>query len=255
MDTLANFGQTAKSLSRNPLGIIALFIVLIYGFAALVVGGSTQLLEAERFPLIWFMVTFPLIVLLTFGWLVSRHYEKLYAPADFNSDDAFLKALNAKDQRRPGLKDLDVTIESKIRAALNAERFESISGSKVSLQRDLDKVADTLTSEIRDSEFITIDAREFTKSDDQVFELPVSAFRSFGELTNEIYFAIEKHVKPFQYGHSWVIEDCKTGKTLKNARMIAGMGAGMPVGDQRGLAEVGIEPGMVFKITRPSRMY
>jgi hypothetical protein len=30
---LLNFRETARSLARNPLGIIALFIVLIYGIA------------------------------------------------------------------------------------------------------------------------------------------------------------------------------------------------------------------------------
>ncbi|HZZ68851.1 MAG TPA: hypothetical protein VFE18_11830, partial [Phenylobacterium sp.] len=30
-----NFGETAKGLARNPLGIIALFIVLVYAMAAL----------------------------------------------------------------------------------------------------------------------------------------------------------------------------------------------------------------------------
>ena len=29
-DQLRNFGETAKGLARNPLGIIALFIVLVY---------------------------------------------------------------------------------------------------------------------------------------------------------------------------------------------------------------------------------
>lgn len=31
-----SFGENAKGLSKNPLGIIALFIVLVYGFASLV---------------------------------------------------------------------------------------------------------------------------------------------------------------------------------------------------------------------------
>lgn len=34
-DQTKKFGETAKSLARNPLGIIALFIVMVYGFAAL----------------------------------------------------------------------------------------------------------------------------------------------------------------------------------------------------------------------------
>lgn len=39
-DQITNFGNVAQKLARNPLGIIALFIVLVYGFAALVTGFS-----------------------------------------------------------------------------------------------------------------------------------------------------------------------------------------------------------------------
>ena len=80
MDTISAFGKTAKGLAKNPLGIIALFIVLIYGFASLVVAFSDKLVAGERVPLIWFLVVFPCLVLAVFGWLVSRHHTKLYAP-------------------------------------------------------------------------------------------------------------------------------------------------------------------------------
>jgi len=58
---LKTFGDTAKGLAKNPLGIIALFIVLVYGFAALVTAFSASLSESERLPLIWFLVLFPVL--------------------------------------------------------------------------------------------------------------------------------------------------------------------------------------------------
>ena len=54
MNSLKSFGDTAKGLARNPIGIIALFIVLIYGFASLVVGFSGNLTTTERLPIVWF---------------------------------------------------------------------------------------------------------------------------------------------------------------------------------------------------------
>src|SRR5882672_11180078 len=96
MTEMSTFGSTAKGLARNPLGIIALFIVLIYGFAALTLGINTSLQSQERLPLVWFLVLFPVVVLFTFGWLVSRHHEKLYAPADYKSDEGFLHGLQAR---------------------------------------------------------------------------------------------------------------------------------------------------------------
>lgn len=91
----SSFGQTAKSLSRSPLGIIALFIVLIYGIAALVFGISTNQLEStQKWPLIWFLVLFPPVVLLAFVWLVANHSLKLYAPSDFRDDESFVRLNN-----------------------------------------------------------------------------------------------------------------------------------------------------------------
>jgi len=50
---LSKFGRIAKDLSKNPLSIIALFIVLIYAFATLFLGFAGKMLEQqERLPLI-----------------------------------------------------------------------------------------------------------------------------------------------------------------------------------------------------------
>lgn len=88
---LASFGDTAKSLARNPLGIIALFIVMVYGFAALVTAFASSLSAAERMPLIWFLVLFPVLVLVVFAWLVSRHGGKLYGPADYRDEENYIR--------------------------------------------------------------------------------------------------------------------------------------------------------------------
>ena len=68
-DQIQDFGSIAKGLARNPLGIIALFIVLVYGFAALVTTFNSSFTPAERLPLIYFLVIFPVLVLGVFTWL------------------------------------------------------------------------------------------------------------------------------------------------------------------------------------------
>ncbi len=90
-DSIDSFGQTAKGLARNPLGIIALFIVLVYALAALVTAFGNSLAVNERLPLIWFLVLFPVLVLMVFSWLVSRHSGKLFAPSDFKNEDNYVK--------------------------------------------------------------------------------------------------------------------------------------------------------------------
>lgn len=87
-----------ENFIRNPLGIIALFLSVIYGIAGYVISNGFSYLHGcfERLPLIYFIVFFPLIVLVAFIYLVVKHNEKLYAPKDFDNQDGFLKA-NGKD--------------------------------------------------------------------------------------------------------------------------------------------------------------
>lgn len=91
---LNSFGNTASKLSQNPLGIIALFIVLVYAFASLVVALGKNLTEGAASILVWFMVLFPVLVLSVFAWLVSRHHTKLYAPRDYQKEEHFIEVLS-----------------------------------------------------------------------------------------------------------------------------------------------------------------
>jgi hypothetical protein len=97
--SLRDFGNTATKLTHNPLGIIALFIVLVYAFASLVVGLGANLEQSQKTPLIWFLVLFPVLVLIVFAWLVSRHHMKLYAPTDYRDERLFVYPISPEDQR------------------------------------------------------------------------------------------------------------------------------------------------------------
>ena len=88
--SIKEFSESAKGFTKSPLGIIALFIVLVYGFASLVVGFG-QNLTNNIAPLIYFMVFFPVIVFCGFLWLVAKHHNKLYGPSDFKDEENFLK--------------------------------------------------------------------------------------------------------------------------------------------------------------------
>ena len=87
-----------KWSAENPLGIIALFISLIYGMSALLLGTSIDSLEPHNETiLVVFTVVFPFVVLGVFGWLVANHHKKLYGPKDFKSDESFLIANGNED--------------------------------------------------------------------------------------------------------------------------------------------------------------
>jgi CheY-like chemotaxis protein len=95
---IKGFGSTASALARNPLGIIALFIVLVYGFACLVTAFSNSFTAAERTPLVYFIVVFPVLVLAIFAWLVSCHSGKLFAPGDFKDEANWMDANRVRMQ-------------------------------------------------------------------------------------------------------------------------------------------------------------
>jgi CheY-like chemotaxis protein len=86
-----NFADSAKGFTKSPLGIIALFIVLVYGFATLAVSFGDDNLKEYIAPLIYFLVFFPVVVFFGFLWLVSQHHDKIYGPSDFKNEDNFLK--------------------------------------------------------------------------------------------------------------------------------------------------------------------
>ena len=100
-DQLKDFGSAAIKLSRSPLGIIALFILLAYGFACLVVGASGLLNETHRTIMVWFVVSFPVVVLILFSWLVCKHHTKLYSPSDYKNEDNFIKSMRPEIANLP----------------------------------------------------------------------------------------------------------------------------------------------------------
>ncbi len=83
------FGQTAVKMYKGPLGIIALFIVLIHGFASMVLGFAENIGEENRSILVWFLVLFPVFVFTVFAWLVSTRHQKLYPPGAFRNEELF----------------------------------------------------------------------------------------------------------------------------------------------------------------------
>lgn len=86
-------------MARNPLGILAAFITLIYAMSALLLGTSiSHLTTTNQTLLVIFIVLFPVAVLGSFVWLVSNHHKKLYAPQDYRSDDSFHTADTAQEK-------------------------------------------------------------------------------------------------------------------------------------------------------------
>ncbi len=90
---VSSITRTASVLSRNPLGLLALCLVIGEAIAGMFLLRPQVLGPGERLLLCSFVVAYPLCVVAAIYRLVSRHHTKLYAPADFRDERCFLEVL------------------------------------------------------------------------------------------------------------------------------------------------------------------
>lgn len=82
-----SFYKAAQGMTKNPLGIIGLFIIMVYAIAAIVISReNSNFYASPSHPAVMFLALFPLAVLVVFAWLVSKHHKHLYAPYDFQDE-------------------------------------------------------------------------------------------------------------------------------------------------------------------------
>jgi hypothetical protein len=88
----SSLGEYAVKLAKTPLGIIALFVLLVEAVAAIVLGTSTGLSERNQTIIAIFITVFPVLVVGMFWHLVVNHNVKLYSPSEFPNHSDFLAA-------------------------------------------------------------------------------------------------------------------------------------------------------------------
>lgn len=97
----SSIARTAAVLSRNPLGLLALCLVIGEAIASLFLLHAGGLQGPERVLLCVFVVAYPACVVAAIYRLVSRHHTKLYAPADFRDERCFLEVLSLTGAAQP----------------------------------------------------------------------------------------------------------------------------------------------------------
>lgn len=222
---------------KNPLSVIALFA----GVAEISGTSVLPFIDSEHQKLyIWFLMLFPFTLVLLFFATLNWNHKALYAPSDYKSDESFQKNVNSP---RDGIASMEKVIEEKVNEAFKTSGDVDSSEGKDSLAQKINK-------SIKNSSFITVNAKPLTNSESDVFHLPYVAFSSLNSLTDEIYFLIKNHVNPYEYGYSWFLKNEKD-EVIKNARMITGTQKGIRCNDNRSLKEVGILPGMTITVDKP----
>jgi hypothetical protein len=139
MNPMTNFMEKTKGLTKNPIGIIALFISLIYGFACLVLSTSLSNLQGqeERLPLIWFIILFPVVILIGFIYLVVCHYEKLYAPSDWKNEENFINVFMGNKEVPSDLEKVNDKLKSLIS---DDEKGEKLINSISKISKEIEKI-------------------------------------------------------------------------------------------------------------------
>jgi hypothetical protein len=182
----------------SPLWIIALFIALsevTAGVAAITTDGITRSIFAV------FTVTFPLIVLSAFVWLLVRHPANLYGPWQYPERvgvEGYAAALS-RQRRTANLVYRHAAGEA---VAMAAAQEAGTSPSKQAVSAE--KVEQEFDRIIRESS-IVVDCSAFRSGEPALF--PVTEETTASELLNAIYFELAPAVLPFTYGESWLLTD------------------------------------------------
>ena len=115
---MPSFGDNAVKLAKTPLGIIAIFVVLVEGIVAYIFTNSQNVDYSIQLIFTLFAVFFPIIVIGIFWHLVINHNTKLYSPSEYKASDDFLIAngIDPSKVARELEKDIEVALEKKIQA-------------------------------------------------------------------------------------------------------------------------------------------
>jgi hypothetical protein len=96
-NNMKDFMQNARHFIRNPLGIIALFISLVYGLACILFINTVNSIPYQIILILTIFITiFPVFILASFTYLVIFWPKHLYGPGDYKDEKNFIESLSLK---------------------------------------------------------------------------------------------------------------------------------------------------------------
>ncbi len=232
----------APPKNPHPLWVISMFFIfteVVLGIAVFNTEGGIQV------ALTWFVILFPIVNAGIFYWILVNKPQNFYPPEAYSNDESFLKAMNSEKADKLGL--IAGKLETTIQDFLTSPHFVNTiaSADKDKLPDILNSEVQKISNEIKQAAFITVDISAF--SDSSPLVLPIDALSTIDNLTNEVYFELAPAVRPYAYGHDWVLINTETEETITVVRMISEAPAGIPLTDKRSLEEMNIKPGAVLR--------
>ncbi|MCC0036572.1 MAG: hypothetical protein H6887_15075 [Hoeflea sp.] len=84
--------SAGSAVVRNPLSVIAMFVLLVETIATVTLVQVYQATEIAL-PLVWFVVLFPTLIGVLFFATIWWRHQYLYSPTEYRSDESFLAAM------------------------------------------------------------------------------------------------------------------------------------------------------------------
>jgi hypothetical protein len=237
MSTTPSTINTAEApASPSPLWIIALFIALsevVAGVAAITTDGTTRLIFAI------FAVTFPIVVLASFVWLLLKHPGNLYSPWQYTAQTSVESYVSALRRER---RDFTTVIGAALTEAVTTavEPRDAQDGGRDPKEVRA-RVEDAFADAVQRNS-IAVDPSMFLPGADPV-TFAVGPETTVQDLLDSVYFALQPAVEPYSYGRSWVLSDAEL-RPLPEIPSSRSKRVG------RKLSEVGLEPGATLVATR-----
>lgn len=113
--------NSLRALAKTPLGIFGILLGLVEVVATVVLPFIDDSLQVI---LIWFIVGFPVLVLLSLVYLIANHHVKLYPPSEYKNEDNFLGA--PKQGSYNGIKNFNEIFQSQVNDQIEGNEVEQI---------------------------------------------------------------------------------------------------------------------------------
>lgn len=246
--------STPKTL--NPLWIISIFLSLTeisLAYAVFNTSGTIQTIVLS------FALVFPILVAIIFFIFLWFKPQNLYAPKDFQTDEAFIEVMkeqreSQKEIRKNDLDRIEDDFENMLK--INIESFKEKSyenldekGKKL-IDTIINSMNDTLLSQFKKSSFFKVDLSLITNKDNDILSYPSITFINFQSLLDELFYFLEPYFPPYSYGSKWVLRDKKSGQKIENIRMIKKLQPGTSLRDSRSLNEAGVYPNIELEVIK-----
>lgn len=257
-----------RKLVVTLLWIIALFVFISLTETVLGIG-VIQTSDGVQIALTAFVIAFPLLVAGTFLVTLWVKNWVFFPPSEFGSGtnvEFFVQAMSGRAKSLDNLQHFPQKTEQAIQdnvvspqvitklSGVCSQQSDSQTKDK-EIRRVLGDAVSKALDQIRKEGFLTIDSRPLLGADGPVWQVVYDRYDRVSALLDDICYSLKyplkkhptKQMSVAPYGELWLLRDAARGCSFtemgkqwaaKQNRML----------DDRDLAQVGIEPGMVLEV-------